>query len=101
MATHLLDVIREIQAERDYAQVKWPSAEPVSDTHYFTEWMAYGRQYLDEAFVALAHDPGHASARVKVLKATQLLLHALQCEDSRRTGHTTQIMPLPLPGQAT
>ncbi len=101
MATHLLDIIREIRAERDYAQAKWPSAEPVSDTHYFAEWMSYGRQYLDEAFSALAHDAGHATARAKVLKATQLLLHALQCDDSQRTAHLTQIMPLPLPGEST
>lgn len=97
MARALAIVIQEINEEREYAQTKWPSAIPVSDTHYFTEWMAYGREYLNESFTSLAHDPGHQPARKKLIKAVSLLLHALQCDDSKRTEHITGIFPVPLP----
>lgn len=95
MSYSLASVIEEINKERDYAKGKWPSAMPVEDTHHFVEWITYGRQYLDEAFLALAHDPGHATTRIKVLKAASLLLYGLQNSDSKRSWHSIELVTFP------
>lgn len=95
----LEDVVAEIVAERKYAAVKWPRGEtgtPIADEHAFGEWILYGDQYLAEAKALASHEPGNNAARVKLLKAVQLFIYALQNRRSTTTEHAETLYVEPV-----
>lgn len=83
------DVVKDVEVERVYAALKWPTPEDesIQESHAFGEWLLYAKRYVDKAIEAAATSPGNAAARAQIIKAISLLAWAAQHPTSKSVDH--------------